>query len=274
MSAWSSNRAASDGILQFRHCDWTFGPKMPSSGDGLVARNMWWPEYAQAYTALSSHDFITILGTTYVFDSSSGDQRIIPDRIYKRFPNTAPSGTEITTMSMRPASVASTDDVASAGTIPGESEIGGGPIGTWSGADDSADMQSDWFKQADGQVGAIGWALSQQDGTVLDLPGEHVVEILDGGQTLALKEWFEPGTPAPRLVLKMGASVQASVNTSATIDIIGATLTTLPDGRRALINPQAVYVYLDESGNIASPMPPFKQMDTPPDWAWKQQIAP
>ncbi len=261
----------SNGVLRCRHHDWIISPKMTGSSVP-EARNMWWPVFVSAYTGLSKYQGLTILGTTYVNSDYEDDQWINPDRIYLCYPDTSPNG-ESMTMSVRAA-----DDDSFGGdvaTIPGEAEPGGGPIGPPTDYDDSWVLQTDWFKQLDSQVGNIGWALSQQDGSVVNLPCEDVVEILDGGQTLAIKEWFEPGTPAPRLVLSLGTSVAASVDTMATIDIMGAALTTLPDGSRALINPQAVYVYLDEDGDIACPMPPFiKCTDSAWTWPWRARIAP
>ena len=271
----------SDGVLRLRHYDWNMSPKMtgtnPVDSTARIipeATKLWWPLFVNAYTALNVHDAVTILGTSYVNSSYDGDQWIVPDRIYKRYPTSTPSD-EFLSMCSLSMTAAGGDSASNANNwAPGDSEPGGGPIGPSASYDDSWVLQTDWFKAADSQIGAIGWALSQPDSTVVDLPMERVVSVADGGQTLAIKEWFEPATPAPRLVLELGSSVQGLVDASATIDIIGGTLTTLPDGQRALINPEAVYVYLDDSGNIASPIPPFKLLGNAPTWQWKQKIAP
>lgn len=288
----SQTGTGSDAMLTFRHYDPTIHRSM--SGENPVrtgkllineAKSMWWPVFAQAYTGLNKYDAITVLGTTavhtgYTLDSVT-DEWIIPDRIYKYYPDGSTSG-ESMMMSMGggedttllTAEGVEVTPVVSA--VPGESEPGGGEIGPATTYDDSSILQADWFKAADSQTGAIGWALAKKDGDVVSLPGEHVVQVQDGGQTLAIKEWFEPGVPSPRLVLKLGTAVQGlDTNVPITIDIVGATLTTLPDGKRALINPQAVYLYTDEDGNIAPPIPPGKEFgSTLATWQWKRLIAP
>jgi hypothetical protein len=99
--------------------------------------------------------------------------------------------------------------------------------------------------------------LSQPDGSVISLPGEGIASESTDGLTLGLKEWFDPSTGPSPLVLVLPQSVAEL--TWATADIIGGTLTTLAGGQRALVNPQAVYVYVNPDGSYAYPMP-FKDL--------------
>jgi len=65
-----------------------------------------------------------------------------------------------------------------------------------------------------------------------------------------------------------------------TVDIIGGTLFTLPDGRRAIGNAQAVYADTDASGRYYIMMPWRKSYQAnranslSVDWPWRVQIAP
>ena len=105
--------------------------------------------------------------------------------------------------------------------------------------------------------GAIGWALSQPNDGIISLPGEEVVSQSDDGLVVGIKEWFAPVSDPPDLVVVLDNPVQPL--NGATIDIVGGTLTTLAGGQRALVNPQAVYVYVDADGNYLPP-PPTKDL--------------
>ncbi|MEN6520905.1 MAG: hypothetical protein ABFD46_07120 [Armatimonadota bacterium] len=115
------------------------------------------------------------------------------------------------------------------------------------------------------------------------------------GSVLGLKEAFEPGVGSPKLLLYMNKPVAGLGNRMCSIDIIGGTLATLSNGQRAIVNPQAVYVYTDTKGRYMFALPWFKWIynsenglngvssiedstksldDLINMWPWKVQIAP
>ncbi len=113
----------------------------------------------------------------------------------------------------------------------------------------SPDFQAIWNAQ-----GNLGWALAQPDSTVISLAGEGVQSVSTDGCTIALREWFGFASDPPALVLALNSPVTRNLG-AATIDIVGATLTTLSGEQRALISPQAVYVYVSDDGTYALPVP-------------------
>jgi len=215
-----------------------------------------------ATTQLSYGQTVTITGT--VEDDGGGGYRIRADAIYL-------GGSEYGALSVGHDKGGSSND----GTA------GGGPFKPWPSPTAEEILASDWFNKLYNQVGAIGWALSQPDGAVVDLPGEEVVYVWYDGSVLGLKESFEPIQNAPKLVLVLDKAVKGLDPWMSAIDIVGGTLITLKDGQRAVVKPKAVYVYTDAKGRyLGMPVPPFKGLVESgavaawPDWPWKVQIAP
>ena len=140
-------------------------------------------------------------------------------------------------------------------------------------------LASDSFKERYNELGAIGWALSQPDGTVVDLPGEIVISESKDGLQFGLKESYEPAR-TPQLTLVLNQPFHGLRPWMPTLDIIGGTLFTLPDGRRAIGNAQEVYADTDASGRYYMMMPWRKSYEAnrgnslSADWPWRVQIAP
>ncbi len=132
-------------------------------------------------------------------------------------------------------------------------DAGGGPFNPYPGPTDAEIIASPDFQTAWNAPGAIGWALTQPDDSLVTLPGEGVQSVSSDGCTIALREWFAFSSDPPALVLVLNNPVPEL--TGATIDIVGATLTTLAGGQRALVNPQAVYAYVNDDGSYPPPMP-------------------
>ena len=128
--------------------------------------------------------------------------------------------------------------------------------------------------------GAIGWALSQPDGTIVDLPVEMVAGEWYGGQVLGIREWFEPLVNGPNLFLYLDKPAPGLAQRMGIVDIIGGCLTTLPDGHRAIINPTAVYAYTDSAGAYMLPLPwdkhpiPGAPGRAGSEWPYKKLISP
>ena len=146
----------------------------------------------------------------------------------------------------------------------------------WPGPTVEEILASPWFNEQYNQPGAIGWALSQPDGTVIDLLGEQITGESEDGHIFRLKESFEPFAGNPKLLLVLNTPI--ADHRISTIDIIGGTLTTMPDGRRVIINPSAVYAYTDSTGRYMSAIPIFKWGSMSDNWnsrwPWKVKIVP
>ncbi len=96
----------------------------------------------------------------------------------------------------------------------------------------------------DSRPGCIGSALTQADGTVVDLAGE-IVSDWDGGASLGHRaSLYEPESGEPRLVLSVSSPIAGLARWNQ-IDIVGGTLATLSSGERAILYPKAVYVWTD-----------------------------
>ena len=98
------------------------------------------------------------------------------------------------------------------------------------GTDDSPPDNSDYDAP-----GAIGWALSQPDGTLISLLGEGIESQSEDGCILGIREWFGLPFYPPPLFVVLNNGAQPMVG--ATIDIENATLVTLANGQRALDEP-------------------------------------
>ncbi len=159
---------------------------------------------------------------------------------------------------------------------------GGGPFRPWPGPTIEEILASESFQLRYGQVGAIGWALSQPDGSVIDLPAEAICGEWYDGRVLGLREWFEPIPNGPRLFLYLDQPIKLDIRfrDMATIDIIGGKLATLSGGVRALVSPEAVYAYTDSTGQWMFPLPWPKFIgrngitDGSENWPWKLKVAP
>ncbi|MDO8587734.1 MAG: hypothetical protein Q7T82_11915, partial [Armatimonadota bacterium] len=212
-------------------------------------------------TSFSLYDRVTIIGVSGEYEN--GDQYITPDRVYL-------GGSQYGAMSLGPGPMAASDD----GTA------GGGPFRPWPYPTADEILASDCFQERYNREGAIGWALSQPDGAVVDLPGEMVISESEDGLMFGLKETFEPIQHGPRLTLILNRAVHGLRRMLPTIDIVGGTLTTLSDGRRAIINATAVYAHTDASGRYYIMGPSRKPgdrgyVDDPlRRWPWRVQVAP
>lgn len=217
-----------------------------------------------AQTLLQTDDTITVVGTYSTYPGIWGYPEILPTAIYF-------GGSTYGAMSLSQRSAASVMS----------QERSDGPFKPWPGPTAEEILASDRFREADSHVGAIGWALSQPDGAVIDLPSEAVCGEWYDGRVIGLREWFEPIPNGPRLFLYL----DKPENTNgfrldmSTIDIIGGTLVTLSDGRRAIMMPKAVYLYTDQKGRVSFPVPWLKNPargDNRPvaEWPWKALIAP
>lgn len=159
---------------------------------------------------------------------------------------------------------------------PEDEKLGGGPFRPWPYPTAEETLASGRFKELYSQFGAIGWAISQPDGSIVDLPGEQVVLASADGKTIGLKEPFEPAQNAPKLLLLLENPVER-LRQWSTIDIIGGTMTTLPNGQRAIVQPQAVYAYMDAIGRyVATWSKVSYRQDASPvlNGLWRVQIAP
>ncbi len=137
------------------------------------------------------------------------------------------------------------------------------------------------FQAAYNRPGNIGWALSQPDGSVLDLRSEAVCGVSYDGRVIGLREWYEPAPHCPHLLLYLDEPIRLDTARAnmATIEVTGGVLVTLDDGRRALARPQAVYVYTDSQGRYLPPTPwksraGLREGATSDDWPWKLKVAP
>ena len=159
----------------------------------------------------------------------------------------------------------------------------------WPGLTSEEILASDSFQSQYNQTEAIGWALSQPDGTVLDLQAETVISEYYDCQVLGLKEWFEPlQNNTPKLLLYLEKPVKGLNDKMTAIDIVGATITTLSNGQRALVAPKAVYAYTDQNGQFMLPLPWSKHQQSNTTlranslsesssedvWPWKLKITP
>lgn len=163
-----------------------------------------------------------------------------------------------------------------------DGRLGGGPFKPWPGPTVEEILASESFRLQYGQVGAIGWALSLPDGSVIDLPAEAICGEWYDGRVLGLREWFEPTPNGPRLFLYLDQPIKLETRfrDMATIDIIGGKLVTLSGGIRALVKPEAVYAYTDSTGQWMFPLPWPKFVgrsgiaDGSENWPWKTKVAP
>lgn len=237
-----------------------------------------WPVISCAVpTALVGGETVTITGEVLAGRDQNGWLRMDPGpgHIYL-------GGSQYGAMSVSPQEPAtmSASGMSTSGRTDGRE--GGGPFRPWPYPTAEEILASESFRLQYGQVGAIGWALSQPDGSVIDLPAEAICGEWYDGRVLGLKEWFEPIPYGPRLLLYLDKPIQLDVRERdmATIDIIGGKLVTLSDGIRALVKPEAVYAYTDSTGRWMFPFPWPKFIgrngitDGSENWPWKLKVAP
>jgi hypothetical protein len=163
-----------------------------------------------------------------------------------------------------------------------DGRFGGGEFRPWPGPTVEEILASDSFKQDYNQVGAIGWALSQSDGSVINLPAEAICGEWYDGRVIGLREWFEPIQHGPKLLLYLDDPIRldSSFKDMTTIDVIGGTLVTLKNGLRAIVKPQAVYAYTDALGQWMLPLPWSKTLfgsgitAGSDNWPWKTKVVP
>jgi photosystem II stability/assembly factor-like uncharacterized protein len=220
------------------------------------------PTRIETSTPFALYQNVTITGISGV--DTSGDEYIIPDTVYL-------GGNAY-------GAIATASILATSGFA--EERPGGGPFNPWPFPTADEILASESFHQRYNEPGAIGWALSQPDGTVVDLPGETVISESADGREFGLKESFEPIQHGPKLTLVLNQPYHGLTPWMPTIDIIGGTLFTLPDGRRAVGNAQAVYACTDASGRYYMMMPWRKSYQANRgnglnvDWPWRVRIAP
>ena len=230
------------------------------------------------YTQLQTNDIVTITGTLMSGLGVPSFTQVDPStgHIYL-------GGSSVGAMSLSLPSETSS-------TAGDRSKVGGGPFRSWPGATADEILASDSFKKHYGQTGAIGWALSQPDGAVIDLLAEAICGESYDGRVLGLREWFEPMAGAPKLLLYLDkpAAADLSDRDMVTVDVIRATIVTLESGQRVLVRPQAVYAYTDARGRWMFPLPWLKDMrpaigsrtnsliesSSDDAWPWKVKIAP
>ncbi|HET6452942.1 MAG TPA: Ig-like domain-containing protein, partial [Armatimonadota bacterium] len=204
----------------------------------------------------------TTIGT--IADDISGLHSITPDAVYLGGSEEGAGGGTMGISSLGSTRLFS----ASSDTGSSSSE---GPFEPWPGPTAEEVMASDWFNAIFYSPGSVGWALAQPDGTVVSLIGELV---LSGDGTLyGIKETCDPIPEAPRLYLGLGYEPRKEI-IRAQIDIVNGVITTLQDGKRAIVNPEAVYVYTDTKDR---PCGPFWLKSAIPDasqWPSKRQVYP
>ena len=121
----------------------------------------------------------------------------------------------------------------------------------------------------------IDAVLSRPVGSTVELNGVMVVSVSDDGMTWGLKDIGEPLPEQPRLVLRLDQPIQRLTARSFEIDVHGATRTTLPDGRSAIISPSEILLYTDASGKPCPPVLIQRGVsDMSDDWPWKRRVAP
>lgn len=228
-----------------------------------------------AQTQLQSGDTVTVCGTYSAFPGLWGYPEILPSHIYL-------GGSEYGAMRLQSNMMS-----FSGGCDTSE---GGGTFKPWPYPTAEEILASDSFKAQYNQEGSIGWALSQPDGTVLDMPVETAISEYYDGQVIGLKEWFEPLlNNTPKLFLYLEKPVVGLSDKMTAIDVVGATITTLSNGQRALVNPRAVYAYTDQNGQFMLPLPWPKhpqftnnlrranslvESSSQDEWPWKLKITP
>jgi hypothetical protein len=127
------------------------------------------------------------------------------------------------------------------------------------------------FEVLDGQPGCIGWALAQPDGAVVSLQCESIVGASDGGRMLALREWYEPESETPRLVLALPWAT--ALEEWNQVDIVSGTLATLQSGQRIITNPLVVERRVGPNGlpNILVPKA-YADDGEPEVWPWRELV--
>jgi len=139
------------------------------------------------------------------------------------------------------------------------------------GTESIGNLVLDPLGSVDLQPGCIDWAVSLPDGTLVSLQGESVTAISDGGCSIALREWYEPDSETPRLVLQLPWST--ALEPWNQIDIINGTLGTLPSGQRIITNPEAVYRRLGPNALPTILVPKGYQDDGQPElWPWPEAV--
>jgi hypothetical protein len=207
-----------------------------------------------ATTQLSMDDFVTIIGT--VAPNGLGGYCVVADGVY--LGGSTYGAMSVGRRTASRASAVSASSVFRPWPYPTAEEI----------------LSSPGFAASDARQGCIGWALSQPDGTVVDLTGQYVSKRWYNGAAFGLKEPFEPGTGADRLVLFLNTPV-GELGKLMSIDIVGGTLATLSSGQRAILYPKAVYVYTDSKDQPAILLPKWMDRDGNIDrWPWRKQIYP
>lgn len=249
--------------------------------DYLMIIEMGWAVYYTyainpAQTQLQYGDTVTVCGTYTAYPGLLGYPEISPLHIYL-------GGSQYGAMDVGNAGLNTGTDYALSSINPFESpEPGGGSFRPWPYPTAEEILESESFQTQYNELGNIGWVLSQPDNSVLDLRTVAICGDWYDGQALGLREWYEPIPDGANLLLYLDAPIKLEgvFKNIATIDVIGGTLVTLSDGRKALMKPKAVYVYTDSEGRWTPPVPWLKTMstngvtDSSEDWPWKTKVAP
>ncbi|MHB9036585.1 MAG: TIGR03790 family protein [Armatimonadota bacterium] len=226
---------------------------------------------------LSTGDTITVTGTIMSARSLQGFWQVDASAGHVYW-----GGSTYGAMSVRPSAASTSETLCAASSPSRDGRSGGGPFRPWPGPTIEEILCSERFRLNYNQVGAIGWALSQPDGSIIDLPAEDICGEWYDGQVFGLRESFEPIVSGPRLFLYLDRPIKLDTRfrDMGTIDIIGGKLVTLKDGIRAIVKPEAVYVYTDATGQWMFPLPwpKFAGRDAvtngSDNWPWKLKVAP
>lgn len=202
----------------------------------------------------------TVTGTVAV---DNVFHQVLPDAVYLGGSGSGAGGGNMNTSSLGNANPFS----ASSGTGTSSDK---GPFDPWPGATAEEVMATDWFNSIFYRPGSVGWALRQPDGTVVSLTGQLV--LLRDGDLYGIKETCDPIPNAPRLYLKLGYQPATEI-VQAQIDIVNGMITTLGDGKRAIVKPEAVYLYANQKGR---PYATLWLKSTTPEapWPWVKQVYP
>ena len=205
----------------------------------------------------------TTIGT--IADDISGLHSITPDAVYLGGSEAgAGGGTLIISNAGDTTPLTASSDTGESG--------GEGAFNPWPTPDPEDVMASAWFNAIFYSPGSIGWALAQPDGTMVSLIGEFVLSEV-GDALYGIKETFDPIPEAPRIYMALSYAAKENI-VQGQVDIVNGIITTLADGRRAIIKPEAVYLYTDYKGR---PCGPFWLKSAIPDasqWPSKRQVYP
>ena len=118
------------------------------------------------------------------------------------------------------------------------------------------------------RIGTVPHAITLADGSHVCLDAVEIEKIRakESPAYFVIKDWFDPDSKL--LVMTQPSS---ELRLGQTIDVEG-TISTLADGRRAIVNP-TVLGYTDEDGKLLLSGPRMKGIDEPFPWEWKVDLT-